>query len=1773
MEVFTPEPPALPVPTWNPVHFQSNDGVFNSINANEIGATTINSPNVNVKTPALYQNSSLISFGTPQHPKSGVFEPAEDIEIVNFLDDHIFPVKFTGDSDTVRKDFILGILPSQNFHCDLWINLKDVSDGQEMQVLFTTETGTPEYGIKFQGSLDDGIEIITGNVVRDGDNYEIPNSFQKKWIPLGFRYISGATTEESGIAFFLNFLPLFGGKISGFTETDPVSENTLVTCPSHGLQSGDRVIISSSQYYDGLWIITCVNDDQFSIPTELIPFTDNYTAICSKLFAITPTTLVSNLIIGLKGANGISVIAYVDGIGFSHMNGYTPFSNSSKGLGMLKVDALEVDSDSNYKGALGVLGKNWAVNAAGIVDDFIAANCTIIEEFNGHKNVCSLQQSGDIGQLEYYHDSLQKFGVFGLFFCYSDISDSTGHFAKVKLKQTELIALELLFENGLIKYKSGEETYQTISSYSAGHLLYLLIDYHATGIKVHINGMAVATIPVLDSIAEINGISISASGNSPAYVDSVGISWLGFTSYRNITAGGGNFKGVFADEGVIKTLTTKHQIINAHGNFKISPHVLGKTWSQNTLNQDGSFDIFDGDSAFENWTEESLFETAQIQYIKGNHKFVMFLRNVDGTTASSLRTSLPDVDHTNFSFATWAWLVIETGGSVKIRLLDENENLIHFFSINEVNGEKQILFTNYLGISFFVGVIPDEWSHLEFQITLDAINIYSETNLIFEGSITSRPFSILEIQLADASLWLDAPALSNLAYVPKSFENFADGIQTSKYQSAEFQRVINIQADNIKSEKLDWETGTFRTLLPKTALFNPNTPENVQNIQDVQIWEEYETGGTVYHEDGWKGIPTVCNIAKELSSTPLGLTTTFTSPITDDNGCSLLIYIKESNEHLIQFQLGSAIQVEIENLDLFWIGPDDERIKLTHVSPNQWIHLAITWNFELRYASVFLNTKLIGGNLDWFDGTITNIDQWLIIAQCFESGYSLYLAAPIAPVLGSYNIEDLWNNFSGSILPTQIGNEDQRIHSINANQIDARSYLGTFDGEIAVRHDRSFPKYTFEEDEIGLFATNSRFITSPDPELVEIVTDGTNKCLHIRNMNDVNNRQAYCIDNFGKEFGMAMIKGTVKFKIKISSDIVYFYIRDSKNVILVDLLTNSGTLRTAGNSQIGYAQKIGVYSFVYGNWYTMEFEFDTNLGYTLHITDAADETTTFGENYSLPLRQSGNGRATNVKFATEYSPYTGNYYIDDLEYKFSEFHLIPQSCSTVNESLYHLDQAIKAHHWLTNSKVIKIPEGTVDDAYEWNIGKYSSTTLRGIYIKVLGHNLRLVKSIKLGVGTSRYSISKTFLFDLLDCNDDASLKQWTALFCPIENLSAMLSNYIYLWKDGGDTLWDGEVYFMEVVPLPSSDGLSSIYSVIEHTHASLYAALEHTHSQIFVGGTLTQDLIANEDIVAKKGVFGAVSGAPDVPIWQISQQYPNYGLFFNEGSPDYIEFKEGGTVRLKIGLNGYIYAPRSAVAFTWHNLGGLGAGYIYSSGSYVGLKAAALSNTTSNYFLMHKTDGAYTYINAATYIQSRIGNVTKFQVNSTNITSNSHKTIDMGTSTLAWDDMNADNFYNRGPAHNPKSYEEVYIEFSKMQLKPHGTEKTSVDMDELDLSEFPDEIVCRERAKRQYIRKTIPNTIKSLRKLGYSESFLEFDKIKQFLKIYPDYDSIPEELKSSFAPDPDICENQELGVSLNQWLVNLTMAFKYSQEKILSLENEVASLQNEIALIKQAIGI
>ena len=93
------------------------------------------------------------------------------------------------------------------------------------------------------------------------------------------------------------------------------------------------------------------------------------------------------------------------------------------------------------------------------------------------------------------------------------------------------------------------------------------------------------------------------------------------------------------------------------------------------------------------------------------------------------------------------------------------------------------------------------------------------------------------------------------------------------------------------------------------------------------------------------------------------------------------------------------------------------------------------------------------------------------------------------------------------------------------------------------------------------------------------------------------------------------------------------------------------------------------------------------------------------------------------------------------------------------------------------------------------------------------------------------------------------------------------------------------------------------------------------------GGTLTGNLTAPS---FTGRLQGALNGAPDSTIWCVSGQYTDWGIFYDEGTPDKIHFKSGGVSQANIALDtGVVTTTQGnssqwSTAYSWGNHASVG---------------------------------------------------------------------------------------------------------------------------------------------------------------------------------------------------------------------------------------------------------
>lgn len=1388
------------------IHFDRKNAAFNEIRSKKLETTEISTTSLSVKAKALHQNPTLFYFGTSVNPNlNGITKSsgAPDPSIVEAVENVEFPVQLQGNSDASSCTYDIAVLPTQNTQIDIWFNPKDIQN--DLNGIFSILLA-PGYGIKYTGS-NRQIQLL-----QNGVSQKVV-TVQKKWINSSLRYISTSDPASSGIAAYLDLEPMIGGKIIGFSDYG--GGLTQVNCPNHGLSAGSRVLITNTYYYDGIFTISNITSDTFTIPIACTPYTENFLGVACGLISAPVNSSLDHLSAEVQGA---SSKLYIAGMGVTHQNGYAPFTNYRSGLGLIETDSISIDALKNYKGAPGILGKGWCVNNDNYVADFAASNASIVEEWGNHRFVAKISPGGS---LEYSYSGAVGYELIGLFFAFTDISPA--NHAVIRLRNSTTLAMEIKFENGLIKYQDASAGYVTVGTYSPVHWGYHIFEFHPTGIQFTCNGAPLPSIPVLNGVTSIDKIYIEVNG-ADGYVDAVGLYSLGFVNYTNIASGIGRMEGVVAQSGMIKTLISKNSIVNGRGNYKLAPAVLGKGWSYYDFDSAGIYNI---PTNFEYWVINSPFHQAQLQFMKENHRYVMYLERND-ITAGILEMDVSNADVSNYAFSTWLFPILSSGGRIDIVLLDSSND---YYTVS-IDDAYAVSFTNYVGKEFSTKTtIGPNWNHMEIAIVGGYIKIYVGTKQVFFGSITEHNFTKLQIKLKNGKCWFDGMASSHLAYEVNSFQNYKDGVMQTKYQSAEFIKSKSINAEFADVQEMSTDTQYFSKLIPKSSLYNPNTPEN---IDDIHAWAQVDTKGTVTHiTDEWHGIPHVSVLEKSASSDQIGISKSFTS-VSGQNGFSILVFLEQAPSYRIFIEaegVGTVgIQLMIENDNIYW----NDGVQLSKIgifSAECWLHIALAWDTISHLGKIWVNKNLIGENLGFYNEAVSGIDKVSVLLEAFSieerdwdngiskviysNGFVLGCAAPITPST-SFSEEMLWDNFSESISANDIGSEEKFVNNIYTNKLIGNDIKGNFTGTLKIRHGVTTPVYNFSNHLDGDFAATNRFVPSSTvPSEVKVETIGGKKWVHI--YRNITSGSAALTDYFTREYERGMIKGTIRFRFKYSGVYCWFQFFDATGKKVFDTIVDSGgKFKVMGNWSITYFQEvIGSISLAVGHEYIIEISIDTNRGATITVVDGANRYT-MGENYALPLNASGNNRITRSTFRTEYSGGSGNFYITDISYSFDEMEAIPASTPSLDEALYLLDQEIAGGRWLKYSKVISLPETATDgsgypiDYFKWNIGKYATSQIRGLYINVYGHNLSSDKNCYIGVGTSigdSVGGGKKWKFNLASCQSDATKRQWTSFFCPASYLSDSTFNYIYVWKVGADNWWDGQIYQIEVIPLPLSNGL------------------------------------------------------------------------------------------------------------------------------------------------------------------------------------------------------------------------------------------------------------------------------------------------------------------------------------------------------------------------------
>jgi len=159
------------------------------------------------------------------------------------------------------------------------------------------------------------------------------------------------------------------------------------------------------------------------------------------------------------------------------------------------------------------------------------------------------------------------------------------------------------------------------------------------------------------------------------------------------------------------------------------------------------------------------------------------------------------------------------------------------------------------------------------------------------------------------------------------------------------------------------------------------------------------------------------------------------------------------------------------------------------------------------------------------------------------------------------------------------------------------------------------------------------------------------------------------------------------------------------------------------------------------------------------------------------------------------------------------------------------------------------------------------------------------------------------------------------------------------------------------------------------------------------GGTLT-GTVASTGFIGQ--LFGAASGAPDTWIWSVSPANPTWGIYYNEGTPDAIEFKAAGTTTASIFLD--TGAANFAGALTQNN------NQVLHAGNYTSYAPSLTGSGASGTWGVSVTGNAAT---ATTLQTARTINGVSFN-GSANIKTSEwvHSDRDFASGTLVTTDIN-----------------------------------------------------------------------------------------------------------------------------------------------------------------------
>jgi len=212
-------------------------------------------------------------------------------------------------------------------------------------------------------------------------------------------------------------------------------------------------------------------------------------------------------------------------------------------------------------------------------------------------------------------------------------------------------------------------------------------------------------------------------------------------------------------------------------------------------------------------------------------------------------------------------------------------------------------------------------------------------------------------------------------------------------------------------------------------------------------------------------------------------------------------------------------------------------------------------------------------------------------------------------------------------------------------------------------------------------------------------------------------------------------------------------------------------------------------------------------------------------------------------------------------------------------------------------------------------------------------------------------------------------------------------------------------------------------------------------------------------------------------------------------------------------------------------------------------------------------------IQSNTYLYS-VASSNVHYYNWTHIIPNTNKLYEIGFNGEAWGDVNADNFYNRGPEYIEKT-DESCLEFIRdMKLEKHPTEVNGIKKAEFNCEHFPDEVMGIEREEKKFQQQFVDPMMAVSNELarwieGEEQTREFYEELCTNMKRKELHRDASKNGLIMFHENPKKWTKHEHGMSINQMQMYLMKALRASITRGEVLENRIKSMEKDIEKLQK----